>query len=140
MKKLLLAIFLSCSIAAHAKTQTNLEYDISAVWSTAVRLLRVDLNLKITEKDKETGYLLFEYKDDGQIFPASIQLSKEKTQSGAVGTRVIIHIKDRPPYQEDMLQSALNSKLKEENALPAKKPAPSKPPEDEKKEEKEPPK
>lgn len=48
---------------AEAKTKESLRAEYDTLWSAALRLLRVNLDLKVLDKDKETGYIVFLYKD-----------------------------------------------------------------------------
>src|SRR5687767_15146534 len=47
---------------AEAKASYESPYGYDRTWNAAVRMVRVDMGLKITEKDDATGYLLFDYR------------------------------------------------------------------------------
>src|SRR5689334_6598390 len=56
-------------------------YTFEQTFSTALRMLRVDLGLKVTEKDAENGYILFEYtspESGKRVCPGAIELVKTK--------------------------------------------------------------
>ena len=47
---------------ATAKASYESLYGYDRTWNAALRMVRVDMGLKVVEKDESTGYLLFEYK------------------------------------------------------------------------------
>jgi len=57
------ALLLLSAPGAYAKSRESFRVDYDSLWSTAVRLLRVDYDAKIVDKDKETGYVVFLLKD-----------------------------------------------------------------------------
>jgi hypothetical protein len=103
-------------------------YPYSRVWTTAVRLMRVDFESQITEKDKEDGYFLFEFPDRGKSYPGSMELittQKDDVES----VRVVLTIQALPSYVETMLMDRLARKLVQEfgappERKPEKRPAP----------------
>jgi hypothetical protein len=110
---------------AHADTAHTVAYPYERVWPAAVRFLRVDLKLKIIEKDADTGYVLFEFADDGKTFQGALQLSRTRDADRREATRLALKIAGRPSYVEDELLLKLERKLKDELGDPA--PAPPAP-------------
>ena len=92
-----------------------------------MRFLRVDLKLKIIEKDPDAGYVLFELIDDGKPFQGALQLSRAKDTDRREATRLGLKISGRPSYVEDELLLKLERKLKEELGDPAPAPPPPAP-------------
>ncbi len=122
MKRRVLGVFalLACFGAlAYADTTRTVSYPYDRVWPAAVRFLRVDLKLKITEKDQESGYVLFVLVDDGKPFQGSLQLSRSKDEDRREATRLALKITGRPSYVEDALLGKLERKLKDELGDPA---------------------
>jgi hypothetical protein len=107
---------------AYADTARTVSYPYERVWPAAVRFLRVDLKLKIIEKDQESGYVLFELADDGKTFQGSLQLSHAKDGDRREATRLALKIGGRPSYVEDELLLKLERKLKDELGDPAPPP------------------
>lgn len=108
---------------AIAATAYESPYTYDQTWGAAVRLLRVDLGLKITEKDPEHGYLLFEYtspESGKRIHPGSLEIVK----SGKDVVRVSVQLVTMPSYHERMIVDALAKKLYTEHGDPPKKPDP----------------
>lgn len=113
---------------AHITRQTTYRYD--QIWSTAVRFLRVDKGYKVTEQDKTTGYLLFEYDHSGRKLMASMELF-ETVESGLQYVTMGVRIQDMPRYIETVLLDGLERKLRDEYGRPPT-PMPVTPPEAEK--------
>lgn len=115
---------------AHAEVVRNVSYPLERVWPVALRLLRVDLKLQIVERDREAGFILFDYVDDGKTWRGAVQLGAMTDAKGREGTRISIKIEARPSYLEDALLTRLEQKIREElgdPAPPPPKPAPDKP-------------
>jgi predicted dithiol-disulfide oxidoreductase (DUF899 family) len=106
---------------ASAKSAYDSAYGFDRTWNAGLRLVRVDLGLKVTEKDDSNGYLLFDYKspESGQkAVPGSMEFIKGK--DGQV--RVVVQIAQMPGYHEQVLVDSLSRKLRNEYGDPPKKP------------------
>jgi hypothetical protein len=129
---LALVLWLGGAIApfsASAKREDSFSYPFTRVWTTAVRLLRVDFECPITEKDKDEGYFFFEYKDHDKTYPGSVELVTTKT-AGVERVRVVIQVPAMPSYVESMMLDRLGRKLIEDFGIPTTPtpaPAPIKP-------------
>ncbi|MDB4935764.1 MAG: hypothetical protein JWP87_2736 [Labilithrix sp.] len=112
---------------ASAKSAYDSAYGFDRTWNAGLRLVRVDLGLKVTEKDDANGYLLFDYKspESGQKpVPGSMEFIKGKDGS----VRVVVQIAQMPGYHEQVLVDHLQRKLRNEYGDPPKTPpAPSAP-------------
>ena len=106
-------ILMMASSFAEASTSKELTYSEAVVWRCAVRFVRVDAGYKIVEKDKDAGYMLFEYNDAGKISSASIEILPV-TKSDKKYVRVQIHVSGQPSYIESLLFTKLERKLKHE--------------------------
>ena len=107
--------------SASAKSAYDSGYGFDRTWNAGLRLVRVDLGLKVTEKDDANGYLLFDYKspESGQKpVPGSMEFIKGK--DGQV--RVVVQIAQMPGYHEQVLVDSLSRKLRNEYGDPPKKP------------------
>jgi hypothetical protein len=113
-----LAVFalLTASAArpAEARSERTLSHPTAKVWSAAVRLLRVDLGLTITDKDEAAGYLVFELAEEGKTFRGTLELVP--VDEGTA--RAIIDIEDRPDYMETGMLKKLERKLRVEASTP----------------------
>jgi hypothetical protein len=131
--RLLPAALLVCGLAApaFARTETILAYPRAEAWATSVRFIRVDAHLKVTEKDAEAGYVLFELREDGKTFRGALELA-DVSDEGRHAVRFVITLEDRPSWQEIALMGKLVGKLREELGEPTP-PAPAPPAGDDKK-------
>jgi hypothetical protein len=106
-------------------------YTFEQTFGTALRLVRVDLGCKITEKDEGNGYLLFDYtspESGKRVHHGSIEVVRTKT-----GAHVAVQLPTLPTYHEQMIIDALSKKLATEHGEPpqrAKQPPPAAPIED----------
>lgn len=120
-------IVLAPASPASAKSAYDSAYGFDRTWNASLRLVRVDLGLKVTEKDDTNGYLLFDYKspESGQKpVPGSMEFIKGKDGS----VRVVVQIAQMPGYHEQVLVDHLQRKLRTEYGDPPKKaPAPASP-------------
>src|SRR5687768_5665630 len=69
---------------ASAATAFESQYTFEQTYGAALRLVRVDLGLKVTEKDPENGYVLFEYKSPesgGRVSNGSIEVVKGRDRN-----------------------------------------------------------
>jgi hypothetical protein len=116
----LLSVLLAASPAL-ARKQRELPHRIDQVWSAALRMIRVDLQMAVTDRDQEGGYVLFEYVANGKRFPGSIELVQQA--KGARPTTVVVaQVRGQPSYVEVMLLDRLEKKLVEEIGIPAAPP------------------
>jgi hypothetical protein len=105
-----------------AKSAYESSYGFDRTWNAGMRLVRVDLGLKISEKDEGAGYLLFDYKSPesgNKPVPGSMEFVRSK-DTGAV--RVIVQIPQMPGYHEQVLVDQLARKLRNEYGDPPKTP------------------
>jgi hypothetical protein len=120
---------------AQARRETSLRYPFSLVWTTAVRMVRVDYESPITEKDRDEGYFLFDFVYEGKTHSGSFEVVRDGDESSG-DARVIVQIPQMPSYFEQMLIDKLQRKLAQEHGAPREKPpekkpaAPSAPPSD----------
>ena len=114
---LVAGLTLMAAPVAHARREQTFGYAYSRVWTTAVRLMRVDFEAHITEKDKDDGYFLFEYPDRGKVYSGSCELVAVK-QDDAEAVRVVITIQALPSYVENMIMDRLGRKLEQEFGAP----------------------
>ena len=109
------------STPADAKSAYDSAYGFDRTWNAGLRLVRVDLGLKVTEKDDTNGYLLFDYKspESGmKAVPGSMEFIRGK--DGTV--RVVVQITQMPGYHEQVLVDHLQRKLRTEYGDPPSKP------------------
>jgi hypothetical protein len=112
--------------AASARKQTDLRYPFDQVWNAALRLVRVDMRLPVTDRDADAGYLLFEYLEHGKRYPGSVELVRGDRAERPV-TKAVIQVQGMPGYVEQMLLDKLQAKLRAEFGEPLEPKKPVKP-------------
>ncbi|MFH1131569.1 MAG: hypothetical protein V1754_09545 [Pseudomonadota bacterium] len=107
----------SVAFARHTKT---FDHSYSAIWSTAIRLIRVDNGYKIRDKDKENGYILFVYPGSGEVkdCAASLEIIPTVDPEGFSQIRLQLSIAHQPTYVEVQFLEELENKLKQEQGDP----------------------
>ncbi len=123
MRRLALALLLVAT-PAFARTEKTLAYPRDQVWSPALRFVVVDEHLKVTEKDPDAGYILFELHEENRTFRGSLEVATIE-RDGRKETRFVIQIADRPSWMELAMLERLEKKLRAELGSPT--PPPSKP-------------
>lgn len=109
----------SSSPPAQARSTVDSPYPVEQIWSTAVRFLRVDQRFPVLEKDKDAGYILFDYVEDAtKVHKASLELVSFVQKGGLLGTKVILTIRDKPRHVESLLLEKLERKAQEELGPP----------------------
>lgn len=106
---------------ARAKSAYESAYGFERTWNAGMRLVRVDLGLKISEKDEGAGYLLFDYlspESGKKPVPGSMEFIRSK-ETGAV--RVVVQIPQMPGYHEQVLVDSLARKLRSDYGDPPKR-------------------
>ncbi len=108
---------------AAAATAYESPYTFDQTWGTAVRLLRVDMGLEITEKDQAHGYLIFKYTTTGsgqRVHTGSMEMVKSPRET----VRVTVQLNSLPSYHEQLIVDKLAKKLFNEYGDPPKRPDP----------------
>jgi hypothetical protein len=105
------------SRSVEAKAGFDSPYTLAQTYNAALRLVRVDMGLAITERDPAAAYLLFDYKstESGQrLVPGSIEM----LDSGR-SIKVVVQLSQMPRYHEQVMSDQLAKKLREEYGEPA---------------------
>lgn len=114
---LVFAALLAAAAPCRASSEREVTYRYQQVWSSLIRFLRVDQNFPISEKDKKSGYILFNYKTRGRNLSGSVELIPiQKDQRHYL--RLSLRIAEMPTYVESMLVEKLLKKLKSEYGPP----------------------
>jgi hypothetical protein len=103
---------------ATAKSSYDSAYGFERTWNAAYRLVRVDMGLKVNEKDETTGYLLFEYKsaESAKVTSGSMEFIRSKEPESPV--RVVVQLPQMPRYHEQVLIDSLVRKMRVEYGDP----------------------
>ncbi len=116
----------TCGVAltgtmADAKSTYESPYGYMPTWNAALRLVRVDNNWKITEQDKESGYLLFDYESPesggkNKTTPGTLEIVRGRETDAPVS--VLIQLPQMPHYHEQQVLDQLASKMRREYGDP----------------------
>ncbi|MEZ4444751.1 MAG: hypothetical protein R3B72_37090 [Polyangiaceae bacterium] len=104
--------------AAEAKAHHDSPYTFEQTFGSTLRLLKVDLELQVTEANPEWGYLLFEY--------TSTESGKRKNRGSFTfikdeshhRVQVRLQIPEMPSYHEQLVLEKLKRKLESEHGEP----------------------
>jgi hypothetical protein len=114
--------------AGHASAKSTYEspYGYERTWNAALRLVRVDNGWKVTEKDDQNGYLLFDYTSPGNTkpYPGTMELVRGQEPDSPVS--VLVQLPAMPQYHEQVLLDKLAAKMRREYGDPPvhRKPSP----------------
>jgi hypothetical protein len=112
-------------IEAYAKVEGDSPYTLNQTFGAALRLLRVDLGLEVTEKDPEASYLLFHYRlleDPKRVIDGAIELIALPNR-----VKIIVKIPQLPESHERLLRDRLVRKLRDDFGEPPRRPEPKPP-------------
>ncbi len=118
-------LFLMATGPVQAKTIVTLPYPIAEVWPTAIRYLRIDRGATISEKDPDSGYVLFDLPEGslGKTHKGALELVRvnETVERDATreATRLVISLSNLPRHYEVTLLDKLAAKVKDEYGDPA---------------------
>ena len=107
-----LAIVLSTPVA-DARSSFDSAYGFERTYNAALRLVRIDMGLKVTEKDDQSGYLMFDYRGSEtgpKTTSGSMEFIRPREPAGPV--RVVVQLPQMPRYHEQVLVDSLARKMK----------------------------
>lgn len=125
---LLGSLTVTAAAPAAASTKKEASYAFERVWPAAVRFLRIDEGLEILEKDRDTGYVLFELAEERKTFRGALEVVQIVDQDGRAAVRLVLRIEDRPAYMEAGILDRMVRKLRAELGPPVDPPPPPPPP------------
>lgn len=108
---------------AAADAEATFTYDHDVVWSTAVRLLRVDLGYEIAEQDRENGYLLFVIHENGRDYQGAVEFVRGSGERGIPVVELRVRVTGQPRSTEETILRRLRTKLRDDYGLPPRPPA-----------------
>ncbi len=135
--QLLVAQLLGLGVAlvprlAEAKASKELAYRLDEAFSTAVRFVRVDRGCKVTDRDADAAYVMFECpEDEKKISRGSVEIFR--SAGAREGVRLQVTLTDESHGAELRMLELLERKLREERGVPReapRQPAPASPPRD----------
>jgi hypothetical protein len=112
-----LAVIFAAPAIARARVQGDYTYAWSQVWQAAVRLVRIDLQCPISDRDESIGYVMFDYPDGGRAHPGSVELVRNVVD-GNERVRVVVQVPSMPSWVERMILDRLTRKLRDDFGEP----------------------
>lgn len=106
-------LFYLLPINSYARSSRLLPYSLNQIWSSALRMIRIDLGCSLLERDREGGFLLFNYTQGVQTSSAAVELF-EVEENNQKQIRVSITLSNHPSYIEIYLLDALQSRLRQD--------------------------
>lgn len=126
-----IATALLAPATAEARLSQEYTYSYEQTWRAAIRMVAVDLRYRITDRDEEIGYLLFNYTDHGRDYHGSIELVRATGRYETPIVRVVIQVPQMPSYVERMMLDRLARKMMSDYGQPPptrRAPEPAPPP------------
>lgn len=116
---LILAFVLLPATQAAARASTEYTYRYDQLWQATIRLLRVDLGCRITDRDDAIGFVMFDYPGTGgRTHNGSVELVRSSDEHGVEHVRVTVLIPSLPTYVEQHVLTRLGRKLRDDFGLP----------------------
>jgi hypothetical protein len=114
------AVAVLAATSADAKTTFDSQYTLAQTYNAALRLVRVDLGLTVTEKDPTVAYVLFDYKS-AESGARAVSGSIQMLDTGRT-VKVVVQLGQMPRYHEQVVSDALARKLRDEYGDPPSRP------------------
>ena len=108
------AAWFTTASVAEARFSGEVTYSYEQTWQAAVRMIRVDLQCPITDRDEELGFVLFEYRNAGRSYPGSLEVVRSTDGHGVEHVRVTVQVNAMPSYVERMVFERLTRKLRDD--------------------------
>jgi hypothetical protein len=102
-----------------------LSYPIDHVWPTAIRYLRIDRGFEITDRDRDAGYLLFEFPlEEKRIGSGSVEMFAAVDASGRASVSISVNTGAGPVHLPNAILDGIAAKVRAERGQPAPPPPP----------------
>ena len=116
------ALVLFSGAVAEGKSSYDSPYGYERTWNATLRFVRVDLGLKILEKDDANGYVLFEYRateGEKKTTSGSFELIRGSSANARPDdVRVVAQLPQMPRYHEQVMLDNLARKMRAEYGEP----------------------
>lgn len=109
-----------------------LSYPADQVWPTAIRYLRVDRAYEVVDRDRDAGFILFDFPLEHRPETpgrGSLELVATVDAAGRAAVRLVVSTDAGPTHLPHAIAEGLADKLKQERGQPAPPPSPTPPPE-----------
>lgn len=107
-----------------------LSYPIDQVWPTAIRYLRIDRGYQLTDRDREAGYMLFEFPLEGaRLGSGSVEMFEAEDAAGRPSVSISVNTGAGPVHLPNAILDGIAAKVRAERGQPAP-PKPKDPPDE----------
>lgn len=102
-----------------------LSYPMDHVWPTAIRYLRIDRGFEITDRDRDAGYLLFEFPlEEKRIGSGSVEMFEAIDAAGRASVSIGVNTGAGPVHLPNSILDGIAAKVRAERGQPAPPPPP----------------
>jgi hypothetical protein len=102
-----------------------LSYPIDHVWPTAIRYLRIDRSFEIIDRDRDAGYLLFEFPlEEKRIGSGSLEMFATVDAAGRASVSISVNTGAGPVHLPNSILDGIAAKVRAERGQPAPPPPP----------------
>jgi hypothetical protein len=106
-----------------------LSYPFEQVWPTAIRYLRIDRGYKVTDRDEEAGYMLFEFPvEGGRVGNGSVEMFATEDAAGRPSVSVSVNTGAGPVHLPNTILDGIAAKVRAERGQPVAPPKHEQPP------------
>jgi len=112
---------------ASARSGAQWGWEQATIWPAVVRLLRVDRQFPVREKDEKAGYVLFDYVEAGRSYRGTVEIVPALADGAVGGSRVFVSLPNLSKRYEITLLDDLAKKLTEESGPAPARRAPASP-------------
>jgi hypothetical protein len=114
---------------AFIENRRVLSYPFDQVWPTAIRYLRIDRGYKVTDRDEEAGYMLFEFPvDGGRIGSGSVEMFATEDAAGRPSVSLAVNTGAGPVHLPNSILDGIAAKVRAERGQPVDPPKQEQPP------------
>jgi hypothetical protein len=102
-----------------------LSYPIDHVWPTAIRYLRIDRGFEIVDRDRDAGYLLFEFPlEEKRIGSGSVEMYETVDAAGRASVSMSVNTGAGPVHLPNSILDGIAAKVRAERGQPSPPPPP----------------
>jgi hypothetical protein len=107
------------------ENRRTLSYPIDQVWPTAIRYLRIDRGFEIVDRDRDAGYMLFEFPlEEKRIGSGSVEMFATVDASGRASVSISVNTGAGPVHLPNSLLDGIAAKVRAERGQPPPPPPP----------------
>jgi hypothetical protein len=107
------------------ENRRTLSYPIDQVWPTAIRYLRIDRGFGIIDRDRDAGYMLFEFPlEEKRIGSGSVEMFATVDASGRASVSISVNTGAGPVHLPNSILDGIAAKVRAERGQPPPPPPP----------------